>query len=347
MRNYESNTSSRKPLAIASLTLFLIGGAIVAVFYGDQVVAFASGQILGSADTRIQKRLALFEQEYKKAGRSPAELLDVVESTRKIVQLMEREKPASAEVYYYYSLLNYYEILVRVPLNGPSLLRMTGRGYLPDPPEGMNLAPVSISALAQETASLARKSLAIDPKPAFASRVRAALILGELMATGRTDPNLLQTTLAIKKEELTPLTQQTTDWMRWALFAMQGKSLELEQEFTERKMLVDPVDGSKPDPDSLDANEARLLLSHACFNAKDYIRARNYARQGKYNPNTETIWKVDAARLEGEIFLVQSGPIAARPFFEEALKLNGGKDKFLEDRIASLSPTRPVRTQAP
>ncbi|HMW61643.1 MAG TPA: hypothetical protein PKA91_18435, partial [Leptospiraceae bacterium] len=62
MRNYESNTSSRKPLAIASLTLFLIGGAIVAVFYGDQVVAFASGQILGSADTRIQKRLALFEQ---------------------------------------------------------------------------------------------------------------------------------------------------------------------------------------------------------------------------------------------------------------------------------------------
>ncbi len=346
MRQFEQS-NTRRPVVIASLTLLLIGAAIVGIFYGDQVIAFASGQILGSADTRIQKRLNTFEAEYRKAGRSPAELLDLVESTRKIVQMMEREKPASAEVFYYYSLLNYYEILVRVPLNGPSLLRMTGRGYLPDSPEGLNLPPVAISALAQETANLARKSLAIDPNPAYASRVRAALILGELLATGRTDPNLLQTTLSIKKEDLTPVTLETTDWMRWALFALQGKSPELEQEFIEKKMLTLPPPGVNTENKSLDPNEARLLLSHACFNAKDYIRALTYARQVKMDPNTETIWKVDAARLEGEIFLVQNGPLAAKPFFDEALALSGGKDKFLEDRIASLNPARPVRTQAP
>ncbi|MBL8021509.1 MAG: hypothetical protein JNM27_17700 [Leptospirales bacterium] len=353
MKRYESSPSGgRRPVVLASLTLFLIGAGIIGLFYGDQVVAFASGKLLGSADARIQKRIALFETEYNKSGRSPAELLDLVESSRKIVQLMEREKPASAEVYYYYSLLNYYEILIRVPLDGPSLLRLTGRGYLPDSPPGLNLPPVSISALAQETASLARKSLAIDPEPPFASRLKAALSLGELLSTGRTDPHLLAVTMSIKREDLTKSMTDSNDWIRWALFALQGKAIELEQELNERKMLQDFAPPPAPDSRtiehiSLDVNESRLLMSHACLVGRDYIRALNFARLVKFNASTEPIWKIDAARVEGEIFLAQSGPLAAKPYLEEALKLSDGKDKFVEERIQQIfGPVTTVR-QAP
>jgi len=260
---------------------------------------------------------------------------------------MEREKPANAEVYYYYSLINYYEILVRVPLNGPSLLRLTGRSYLPDSPEGLNLPPVSISALSQETAALARNSLAIDPDPPYTSRLKAALSLSELLATGRTDPHLLSVTLSIKREDLTKTMTYTNDWMRWALFALQGKANELEQELNDRKMLQDQVVAQPPDAHSidhmsLDVNESRLLMSHACLNAKDYIRALNFARMVKYSTSTEQIWKVDATRMEGEIFLVQNGPGAAAQYFEEALKLSDGKDAYVRERLQAVAP--PTRT---
>jgi hypothetical protein len=335
-----NSSSSRSPVLIASLTLFIIATVIVGVFYGDQVIAFATGKILGSADSRIQKRLALFEEQYQKQGRAPRELLDIIESTRKIVQLMEKEKPAHAEVYYYYSLLNYYELLVRVPLDGTALLLLTGRGYLPDMPEGSALPPASIPALAQEASAFARKSQAIEPGKDYTSRLNTALILGELLSTGRTDPHLLSVTLSVKGEDLTRTMKQSHDWIRFALFALQGKSAVLEQELTENKYLTEGPD--RPADLILDVHESRLLLAHACFQAKDYNRTLMFARQVKMHPQAERIWKVDATRVEGDVFLVQNIPLAARGFYEEALRLAEGKDDFIAQKLDALSPARPA-----
>lgn len=337
-----TQTSSRSPVLIASLTLFIIATVIVGVFYGDQVIAFATGKILGSADSRIQKRLTTFEQEYHKPGRAPKDLLDIIESTRKIVQLMEKEKPANPEVYYYYSLLNYYELLVRVPLDGTALLRLTGRGYLPDMPEGSSLPPASVPALAQEASAFARKSLAIDPARDYVSRLNTALILGELLSTGRTDPHLLNVTLSVKGEELTRTMKESHDWMRFALFALQGKSTVLEQELQNGKYLLDGPD--RPADLILDVHESRLLMAHACFAAREFNRALAFARQVKMDPASEKIWKVDAARVEGDVFLAQNIPLAARGFYDEALKLSEGTDDFVKHKIESLAP-RPM--QAP
>lgn len=340
VQSSSNSSSSRSPVLIASLTLFIIATVIVGVFYGDQVIAFATGKILGSADSRIQKRLVLFEQEFQKPGREPKDLLDVIESTRKIVQLMEKEKPAHAEVYYYYSLLNYYELLVRVPLDGTALLRLTGRGFLPDMPEGSTLPPASVSALAQEASAYARKSLAIEPGRDYVSKLNTALILGELLSTGRTDPHLLNVTLAVKSEDLTLTMKQSHDWIRFALFALQGKSAILEQELTQGKYLIEGPD--RPVDLILDVHEARLLMAHACFQAKDFNRTLMYARAVKTHPQAERIWKVDATRVEGDVFLVQNIPLAARGFYEEALRLAEGKDDFIAQRIESLGPARPV-----
>ena len=42
--------------------------------------------------------------------------------------------------------------------------------------------------------------------------------------------------------------------------------------------------------------------------------------------------------MEGEIFLVQRGPFAARAYFQEALKLSENKDEFLKNRLQELDP---------
>jgi hypothetical protein len=80
------------------------------------------------------------------------------------------------------------------------------------------------------------------------------------------------------------------------------------------------VDGFRP-------RVANLPRSRRVGRAVRYLRASAASDQ----------IKGEAARMEGEIFLIQSGAEAARPHFEEAKRLFAGKDPFIDERLKAIS----------
>ncbi|MBI3394482.1 MAG: hypothetical protein HY042_01465 [Spirochaetia bacterium] len=317
----------------------LLGIALVAVilgalglggwFYGPALYF----QFSGDAIIRISKKADAYESRLLSEGQEPADLYAQIEETRRILNLVERENPVSAEAVYYQGLFDFFELMLRLKLDGQTLVQLTGRGYLPPESTGHGLPAFKASDLARRAGIRMRKALALDPGLAQAPIAGLVIAYSDVLVTSRTDPLLYEYLKRIKISQIREAYRPYALWMSLALYALQGRKAELESLAQELEKPGTPLTavGFKLDKDSL-----QLVLCHGMFHAKDYLRALDLTRQVRASKAPDAL-RAEAARMEGEIFLVQSGPDAARPHFEEAKRLLGGKDAFMDERLKAIS----------
>ena len=351
-QSFESKKKRGRRVVWTLAVLGLLGGAGVAAYvYGPQLYYSLTGDAL----VRLEKRSAEFEARLAGWDGDNAAipgLLAELDEIRRIAEIQERNSPASAYVYYYQGLLDFYELIVRVPLNGPSLMQLTGRGYLPLQKSMDGLPEIAIPKLSQRIARHMRKALALDP--GFAQRDSAYLVLvyGDLFFTERTDENLrLLLSEHIIGGEVSPGLERYRDWIGLALFALSGRKQELqnlvqaiEAATNQAARPAGATEGADAEQSAavaaaqnrlnLDENVRDLVLCHGYYFARDYLPALRLAREVKNRPDAPEILRVEAVRMEGEIFLLQRGPAAACFFFEEAARM--GDDDFVTERINTI-----------
>ncbi len=311
------------------LILLLIGGAAVP---GYLYLPGLYYQYTGDAVQRVSRRAEQFEG-FLAAGKSGEDLNIFIQDTNKMLDILEKSQPARWEVYYYRGLFQFFEYTIRLQYDARSLVKLAGRGYLPSVIEDPDAGNAAILPLAKNSAIQMRKALAIKPDFPHWETAVLVIVCGDLFLTGRTDMNLFDQMMRIHTAEFQPGIAVYADWMKLAVYSMLGRIVEMEAIVSSIQKQESEKTGTRL---HLTADQSNLLLAFSALNAKDYLRALQFARLVKFSPDAPVELKVEASRLEGEIFLVQSGPIQARFYFEEALKLSNGSDAFLEERIKSL-----------
>ena len=178
------------------------------------------------------------------------------------------------------------------------------------------------------------------------------LVYGDLFFTERTDENLrLLLSEHIIGGEVSPGLERYRDWIGLALFALSGRKQELqnlvqaiEAATNQAARPAGATEGADAEQSAavaaaqnrlnLDENVRDLVLCHGYYFARDYLPALRLAREVKNRPDAPEILRVEAVRMEGEIFLLQRGPAAACFFFEEAARM--GDDDFVTERINTI-----------
>lgn len=325
--SYGSQQGGKKIWVLALIPVALLTGWV-----GYRYIPPLYYQFTGDAIIRIQKRSESY-QDYLRAGnRSIADLYRHIDESRRFIELIGREGSDSADLYYYRGLFLLYEMLLRTELNGATLLKLTGRGFLPPEKNGPDIPDASLIRIARDTAVGMRKALAIDPEPA-PERLSVSLlgiVLGDLIATGRMDGALFSKMERIHSEDLPVPLRSCELWTRLALFALQGKRVEAEQ-YIERFKKEDPkIYGALFQSET----QANLYFSHLHFVTASYISSLNYARMVKANPEASDALRAEAIRMEGEIFLIQRGAQVASIFFRQALDLS--PDPYIEERLSAV-----------
>ena len=264
--------------------------------------------------------------------KSPSKTLyPFLEEARGLLEKLEVKHPADPVVPYYHGLFSLHEFLLRVPLNSENLLELTGRGYLPGGRSGYSER--SIETLARDISIQMRKSLALEPDFPEKNTAILGILLGDLFGQGRTDPFLLQYAGQLKQERLAPVFRPAGSWILLTLSTILGDVPAVEV------LLNPPVDPDQTIGSShlvLTDVEKKLLLAETHFYGKNYLQALRLVREIKATEGVSTKWMVEALRLEGEIFVIQRGPLVGLYFFQQALAESGGKDLFLVSRIQSI-----------
>ncbi|MBX7059692.1 MAG: hypothetical protein K1X75_16630 [Leptospirales bacterium] len=294
-------------------------------------------RITGDAILRIERKLDDLEERWQKRTGDSADLLESLKDIRKLLEIHGRNKPGDPEFFYYQGLLDFYELALRAPLDGDSLVQLSGRGYLPQPAAAEE-GRMGIAALALRISREMRKALALEPELKHSSAAHLALVYGDLFYTGRTDPQLLELLARAKAEELSGPQLALRDWIGMALYSILGKNGELTA--LAAQVAAPAAAGAVPRL-ALSERARILILAHGALHSRDYLQALYLARQVKQQSTESPLYASEAARLEGEVFLVQRGKLAALPYFEQALQLAGGADPFLEERIEAVKPATP------
>ncbi len=327
---YSSRKRRSKKTLFMILTALLIGLGIPGIFYGPRLYYLYSGDPI----LRLEKRARQFEVDLREGKRSPVELYEFIADSRSVLAYLEKDHPVRAEIQYYRGLFEFYEILIRVPITGESAVRLVGRYYLPEEPaenplrEDARLIP--LADLGKNTAMSMRRALALDPDLPQKRAARLAIALGDLLFTARTDPILLEY-IKESDEELPEFFKPYHAWLSLVLLGMRGRIDDLEIYLGKRK-----TDGTDSALLQLKGAHIDLILAFGNFQAKKYNEALQHARSVKGQPELTPFLRSEAARIEGEIFLVQRGSQAARPYFQEAVEIGGKEDEFLKARLAEL-----------
>ncbi len=278
------------------------------------------------------------------AGKSaPGELLEHIEDSRRIVAIIEKDRPVDAEVHYYHGLFDFYELLLRLSLDAPALLKMTGRGILPEHRKLDELKAVRIEKLARRCSLRMRRTLAFDPEFKHAAAANMVIVYGDLLDTARTDPVLLDLLKKSPGKDIPDLLRPSHDWISLALYAFLGRVKELETLAGE----LEKIASGKPDADSgsagnriaMNADELTLLRGFGAYNGRNYLGALRLVRGLGKDEEKPVALRAEALRLRGEIQLVQRGPRLAEYWMREALKLNPS-DAFIDGRIKQVQDSR-------
>ncbi|MCB1308202.1 MAG: hypothetical protein KDK30_08495 [Leptospiraceae bacterium] len=329
---YENSKANKKGslrwLILAAL--LLAGAGVAGYFYGPDLYYAYSGDTL----PRMQHRA---EEFAGRIGReAPHELLLDIEEMRRVLDILEKNDPAQADVQYLQGLLVFYEMAVRIPFTDHALMQLTGRRYLPVQLETEQMRRVSDVRLGQELSIRMRKALAIDPEFAQAPAAQLLIAYGDLFYTGRTDPQLVPRMDVALAGEVPAFLIRYRDWMGLALYALTGERERMQQLMNAIQNPPEDTEEQLENHLTLDENVSRLILCHGYFFSKNYLEALQLARQVKYNPAAATALRVEATRMEGEIFYIQRSPGAAIYFLNEAWQLSEGKDTFIERRLSEL-----------
>jgi len=318
---------SKKPFLYVLLFLLLaaFGGA---AFHYAPLLYY---QFTGDMMLRIEQRVAVYNEFLEKKNRSAADLYHYIADTRKMLDIVEKDHSASARLYYYRGLFDFYELLLRTELDGTSLIQLTGRQYLPPEKVIEGIPATSVQSVAKKVTVQMRKSLALDPSPKAPELHTALLvmILGDLLFSGRTDPILFTRMETIDPSVVDPVLLRYYLWMKLALLTFHGKRSDIE-------MVLNG--GSEQEKEALsvllEAGDRNLLLCYASYFSRDYLRALYFARLVKFDREVPPRKRAEAVRMEGEIFLIQRGPDIARFFWNQALEI--ADDPFIKGRLESL-----------
>lgn len=354
-QSFEPKKNRGRWLVWLLLILGLAGGGGAGYLYGPQLYYGLTGDAL----VRLEKRTDEFETRllaWDGGNAAIPGMLAELDEIRRIARIQERNSPAAGWVYYYLGLVDFFELVVRVPLNGPSLMQLTGRGYLPLQKSLEAVPETAIPRLSKRIARNMRKALALDPGLNHRDAAYLLLAYGDLFFTERTDRNLkIFLSEHIIDGEVPPALERYRDWFGLALYALSGSKLEMQKLVQEIEAAgvasaaadapPNPNDSAPPAPAlskpagnstrlRLDENVRDLVLCHAYYFARDFLPALRLARSVKFRSSAPDILRVEAVRMEAEIFLLQRGPGAACFFFEEAARI--GQDEFVTERINSV-----------
>ena len=307
--------------------------------------------VYSSSDSiqRVIKRVDELDVKWQEQRGNPADFIVFLRDTLKILETLdEQEKAVAANYFYYRALINYHELVFRLNLTPLSLIELSGRGLLPAENWEISIEEtLPIADLAWQVAADARKSLALDPTFADPSKTNSMIAMADFIHTGRTDNNLNILLNRVDPQKLSPFERKAYGWLATALMVTGGEKEALKQIADHLFAPPGAPDsaGNQPDRspgagDALggiiaDVATRDLLYTFCFFNAADYYGALIAARELLKLPNTPEFYRVEATRMEGEIFLIQRGAASARPYFQEALSLSRG-DPLLKERLESL-----------
>lgn len=354
VESYSRKKKGPGPLTwlIPALVLGIGGG----IYYTAPSIYY---RFLGNEVHRIKSRADLFEERYAAERHSSRDLYLFLEDSRKIIESLKEDKPSLYLGYYYGALFDFYELLLRVSLDGESLLSLVGRGYLPlDEGVPDTKTGRDIPTLARDMAIQMRRALALKPDMNELPAARLIVAYGDLFYNGRTDPYLFRILGRSDERFYRDFIQPRADWIQIILYTYLGKKELLEaligqlHEYrenlairnaseTDEQASSELISQGLSDLESrirLEIPESELNLIHAfaLYYTKDYMRSLRMTRTVKRSPEISDRLKISATRLEGEIFLKQRGPLYAARYFQQALDISEGRDEFILERLQSV-----------
>jgi len=327
--------SKKKGRIVRRLWLLLIPAAlsVAAYLYGPRLYyQFSDDPIV-----RLRRRAEAFESRMISKKHSAEDQYKYLLKTREMLEIIEKDSPAIPDIHYYHGLFNFYELVLRLSLDSSRLLLTAGRGILPGHRELQGIEGVSIADLSRQCSLRMRKVLALDPEFGNAPTAHLIIAYGDLLHTARTDPVLLKHLSRAKETGLSRALLPYHDWIALGLYAFLGRKEELERTADRIEKENSKTPGLRM---SINKAELNMVLGFGAFNTRDFLRALRLARSVKKDESASVAVRVEAVRMEGEIFLVQRGPRTALDYFKEALKLAGGNDPYLKKRIAELSESK-------
>lgn len=354
MTSFEPYTSKKnRSFTLPVLAVILLGVLlVVGLNFGTSIYYRFSG----NAVHRVASRSTLYEQRALEGTSSEKELYLFIEDSRKIIDLLEETKPSHYLVPYYRGLFDFYEFLLRTNLDADNLVQMVGKGYIPldqgidglEPSDEEKLLP--LEKLSRNISVSIRKSLALNPDLAEQDRARVMIVYATVFDTGRTDPYLVELVNDFQGARFNSFFQPRSDWIAVALYTILGEAKNLEGIMNQLEVVgVDPAGAASlsetanltdnPSGDErverlkLSEVQANFILANGYYYSKDYIKALGVARSIFRGSDKDSPLAVASVVLEAEIFLAQRGPIPALRYFHRALKLAGGKDPLIEQRI--------------
>lgn len=303
--------------------LSILGGLVYLAFtYGSAIheYFFDAPEI-----TLVKGRLEQYDEKVDGGETSSKNLYAFLADAKSILESLETRYPADPRVPYFHGLFDLYEFQLRVPLNEENLLSLINRGYLPGARNGYSGRP--ITGVATSISRYMRKALAIAPDFSDSSRADLAILYGDLFDLGRTDPYMLDLIREIPREKIPPRFMGLYSWMFLSLESILGDP----ERIAAFLKLDDDSIGLKISP-----QRKSLILAQAYFYRGNYLQSLRLARSIKRDLTAPVSDRVEATRLEAEVFYVQRGAPVALYFFNEALAISGGNDPFIKERIEQI-----------
>ena len=203
---------------ILTLVVFLCGSAFY--LYYPQISFYLTGNVFLRLENHAQK----IEEDILSANVSPEEdVLDNLRYVRDLAKFSKDEDSANPLAHYYVGLLDFYELCLRLDQGQTSLLLLTGRGFLPQHKETVDMEPIAILPLIKRVILSMRRALAVKADFLHSERAHIILSYSSLLFTGRTD---LREYRRIKENKLTdpsPLLARIRDWLSLAFYVQLGK----------------------------------------------------------------------------------------------------------------------------
>ena len=323
--------------------LLITATAVTGYIYYQQITYY----FISDVYLRLEENSQKIEAKLSSHNVSHKRVLESIKKFRDLAELNKKNSPLEPLAHYYLGLFYFYELILRIPYNQRSLLDLTGKGFLPQHiPITFLLKKKAILPIVKKVILSMRISLAIKSDFFYSTQAKIILSYATLIFTGRTDLRELRRIRDLEIVEISALLHQIKDWTRLAFYAQLGKIKLLNKQIAEIRTRNKDAKPRTKDNNSinhieLNSAEKSLLLCHALYHAKEFLRSLHYARMiiRKYSKDSKYIY-LDAMRMEAEIFYIQRGKLAARHYFEKVLaaskKENDTMLYFIKSRIKEI-----------
>ena len=301
----------------------------IKVYYPRILFYFSGNSVL-----RLDKQSKRVEGYLIKQKERPKDILEVIEQSRETAKNFVNRESVNPLPYYYIGLFDFYELLLRLPINQHSLLELTGRGFLPQASSFKTIKSRKILLLLKENIKVIHKSLAITDNFLYTKEANLILVFSSFLYTARTDKRELERLENILEADFSPLFSGVRTWLYLSFITQLGATKELRKWYASYQKTQEKQE--KETFWRLSPIGAELLLAYGLYHAKDYIRALRHVRNIIHLPNTPQFLQVEALLTQAEIFYRQRGARYARPYFKKAFQASQEADLFIKERIEEI-----------